>query len=83
MSLSHVKCSLTLSWPDKPFRSQSRVIQFRSGIGGSSAHSRGSKVVLGDIGVRPRGVRVPITWQSIALEDAALVEPVIPELYQR
>jgi hypothetical protein len=38
--------------------------------------------VLGDIGVRPRGVRVPITWQSVALRDAASVEPVILELYQ-
>jgi hypothetical protein len=25
-SLSHVECSLTLSWPDKPFRPRSRVI---------------------------------------------------------
>jgi hypothetical protein len=39
--------------------------------------------VLGDIGVRSRGVKVPITWQSVALGDAALVEPAIPELYQR
>jgi hypothetical protein len=39
--------------------------------------------VLGDIGVRPRGVRVPLTWQSVALGDAASVEPVTPELYQR
>jgi hypothetical protein len=39
--------------------------------------------VLGDIDVRPRGVRVPITWQSVALRDAASVEPMIPELYQR
>jgi hypothetical protein len=31
--------------------------------------------VLGDIGVRPRGVRVPITWQSVALRDVASVEP--------
>jgi hypothetical protein len=31
--------------------------------------------VLGNIGVRPRGVRVPITWQSVALGDAASVEP--------
>jgi hypothetical protein len=33
--------------------------------------------VLGDIGVRPRGVRVPITWQSVALGDVALVEPTL------
>jgi hypothetical protein len=33
--------------------------------------------VLGDIGMRPRGVRVPITWQSVALRDAALVKPVL------
>jgi hypothetical protein len=39
--------------------------------------------VLGDIGVRPRGVRTPITWQSVALGDAASVEPVTPKLYQR
>jgi hypothetical protein len=39
--------------------------------------------VLGDIGMRPRGVRVPSTWQSVALGDAALVEPAAPELYQR
>jgi hypothetical protein len=25
--------------------------------------------VLGDIGMRPRGVKVPITWQSVALGD--------------
>jgi hypothetical protein len=43
-----------------------------------------SKDVLGDIGVRlRRGVRVPSTWQSVSLGDAALVEPVTPELYQR
>jgi hypothetical protein len=46
-------------------------------------HSGGSKDVLGDIGIRPRGVKVPITWQSVALRDVALVEPAIPELYQR
>jgi hypothetical protein len=39
--------------------------------------------VLGDIGIRPRGVKVPITWQSVALGDAASVELVILELYQR
>jgi hypothetical protein len=39
--------------------------------------------VLGDIGVRPWGVRVPITWQSVALWDAASVKPVTPELYER
>jgi hypothetical protein len=39
--------------------------------------------MLGDIGVRPRGVRVSITWQSVALGDAASVEPVTPELYER
>jgi hypothetical protein len=77
MSLSHVECSLTLSWPDEPFRPRSRVIQFRLGIEGSSAHSGGSKDVLGDIGIRPRGVKVLITWQTVALGDAASVEPVI------
>jgi hypothetical protein len=46
-------------------------------------HLGGSKDVLGDIGVRPRGVRVPITWKSVALGDAALVKPAIPELYKR
>jgi hypothetical protein len=35
--------------------------------------------VLGDIGVRPRG----FTWQSVALGDAASVEPATPELYER
>jgi hypothetical protein len=45
-------------------------------------HLGGSKDVLGNIGIR-LGVRVLITWQSVALGDAALVEPVIPELYQR
>jgi hypothetical protein len=40
--------------------------------------------VLVDIGVRPRGcVRVPITWQSVALRDAASVKPATPELYKR
>jgi hypothetical protein len=39
--------------------------------------------VLGDIGMRPRGVRVPITWQSVALRDAASVGPAAPELYKR
>jgi hypothetical protein len=39
--------------------------------------------VLGDIGVRPRRVKVPITWQSVALGDATSVEPATPELYQR
>jgi hypothetical protein len=39
--------------------------------------------VLGDIGIRPRGVKVPITWQSVALGDAASIEPVISEMYQR
>jgi hypothetical protein len=34
--------------------------------------------VLGDISVRPRGVRVPITWHSVALEDAASFELVTP-----
>jgi hypothetical protein len=46
-------------------------------------HSGGSKNVLGDTGIRPRGVKVPITWQSVALGDAASVEPMISELYQR
>jgi hypothetical protein len=76
-SLSHVKRSLTLSWPDKSFWPQSRVIQFRPGIGGSSAYSGGSKDVLGDTGMRPRGVKVPITWQSVALGDALSVEPTL------
>jgi hypothetical protein len=40
-------------------------------------------VVLGDIGVRPRGVRVPSTCQSVILGDAASVGPMAPELYQR
>jgi hypothetical protein len=85
MSLSHVERSLTLSWLNKSFRLQSRVIQFIPGIGGggSSAHSGGSKDVLGDISMRPRGVKVHITWLSVTLGDAALVEPTIPELYQR
>jgi hypothetical protein len=39
--------------------------------------------VLGDIGVKPRGVKVPITWQSVALGDAASVGLATPELYQR
>jgi hypothetical protein len=39
--------------------------------------------VLGDIGIRPRGVRVPITGQSVALGDVASVEPATPKLYQR
>jgi hypothetical protein len=42
-----------------------------------------SNVVLGDIGVRPRGVRVPSTWQSITLGDAASFEPATPKLYER
>jgi hypothetical protein len=29
-----------------------------------------------------QGGKVPITWQSIALRDAASVEPTIPKLYQ-
>jgi hypothetical protein len=37
--------------------------------------------VLGDIGIRPGGIRVPITWQSVALGNAASVKPVTPELY--
>jgi hypothetical protein len=41
------------------------------------------KDVFGDIGVRPRWVRVPITWQSVALGDAASFEPTTPELYKR
>jgi hypothetical protein len=40
-------------------------------------------VVLRDIDVRPRGVRVPSTWQSVALRDTASVGPAAPELYQR
>jgi hypothetical protein len=39
--------------------------------------------VLGDISVRPRGVRVPITWQSVALGGVASVEPATPKLYER
>jgi hypothetical protein len=42
-----------------------------------------SKNMLEDIGVRPRGVRVPSTWQSVALGDAASFEPAAPELYER
>jgi hypothetical protein len=42
-----------------------------------------SNVVLGDIGVRPREVRVPSTWQSIALGDVTSFEPVTPESYER
>jgi hypothetical protein len=38
---------------------------------------------LGDIGIKNKGVRVPITWQSVALGDAASVEPATLELYQR
>jgi hypothetical protein len=33
--------------------------------------------VLGNIGVRLRGVRFPITWQSAALGDGASVEPAL------
>jgi hypothetical protein len=33
--------------------------------------------VLGDTDMRPRGVKVPITWQSVALGDAASVEPTL------
>jgi hypothetical protein len=40
-------------------------------------------VVLGDISVRPRGVRVPSTWQSVALGDATSFEPATPESYER
>jgi hypothetical protein len=39
--------------------------------------------VLGDIGVRPRGVRVPITWQSVALWVATSFGPTIPESYEK
>jgi hypothetical protein len=42
-----------------------------------------SNVVLGDISVRPRGVRVPSTRQSVSLRDAASFEPATPELYER
>jgi hypothetical protein len=42
-----------------------------------------SNVVLEDIGVRPRRVIVPSTWQSVALGDAASFEPVTLELYER
>jgi hypothetical protein len=43
------------------------------------SHLGGSKDVLRDIGVRPRGVRIPITWKSVAHGDAASVEPATPE----
>jgi hypothetical protein len=33
--------------------------------------------VLGDTGMRTRGVKVPITWQNVDLGDAALVEPML------
>jgi hypothetical protein len=33
--------------------------------------------VLGDIGIRPRGFKVPIIWQSVALGDAVSVKPAI------
>ena len=49
-------------------------------------HSEGNKDVLGDIGVSPRGQVLKISytsWQSVALEDAALYRPTTPELYQR
>jgi hypothetical protein len=39
--------------------------------------------MLRDTGIRPRGVKLPITWQSVALGDTASVEPAIPKLYQR
>jgi hypothetical protein len=42
-----------------------------------------SNIVLGDIGMRPRGVIVPSTWQSVVLGDAASFEPATPELYER
>jgi hypothetical protein len=41
------------------------------------------KDVLGDIGVRQRGVRVPITWQSVALGVATSFRPAIPESYEK
>jgi hypothetical protein len=39
--------------------------------------------VLGDIGMRPRRVRVPVTWKSVALGDTASVELATPKLYER
>jgi hypothetical protein len=41
------------------------------------------KDVLRDIGMRRRGVRVPITWQSVALRDATSFGPATPKLYER
>jgi hypothetical protein len=40
-------------------------------------HSGGSKDVLGDTGIRPRGVKVSIIWQSVALGYATSVEPAL------
>ena len=54
MSSCHVERSLTLSWPDKSFRPRSLVVDSGQEPKGR-AHSRGSKDVLGDIGVSPRG----------------------------
>jgi hypothetical protein len=39
--------------------------------------------VLRHTGIRPKGVKVPITWQSVALGNAVSVELAIPKLYQR
>jgi hypothetical protein len=33
--------------------------------------------MLRDTGIRPRRVKVSITWQSVALGDAASVEPAL------
>jgi hypothetical protein len=82
-SLSHVECSLTLSWPDEPFRPQSRVIQFRLGIEGSSAHSGGSKDVLGDIGIRPGGLKSLSPGRVLPLGMRHQSNPWFPKLYQR
>jgi hypothetical protein len=59
----------------------SNTVQARNRLIGRILEER--NVVLGDIGVSPRGVRVPSTWQSVTLGDAASVRPAAPELYQR
>jgi hypothetical protein len=83
MSLSHVEHSLTLSWLDKPFWLWSWVIQFRPGIGGSSAHSRGSKDVLGNDGMRPRGLKSLSPNRVLPLGMQHESNSRFPELYQR
>jgi hypothetical protein len=59
----------------------SNIVQAGNRLVGRILEER--NIVLGDIGVSPRGVRVPSTWQSVALGDAASVGPTAPELYQR